>query len=204
MTHCVYKRLLSFRYGDRLERAFFNAAPGCVDREYKQHVYYQSPNMQHIPHDYREYGRNVSDRFQMNESHQPPCCTGNQVCCALRQHSAAARLLTYKNPTIHIRTSCQRQIQTTPTCHCLPTLNSTPALLLVNARYQQPQQATACQRLIQTTPTCHCLQRLGAAIAKLHPPPMAHQRLRRWLGCGAVLAEHSHGPCWEEWRPRES
>jgi hypothetical protein len=132
MTHCVYKRLLSFRYGDRLERAFFNAAPGCVDREYKQHVYYQSPNMQHIPHDYREYGRNVSDRFQMNESHQPPCCTGNQVCCAPRQHSAAARLLTYKSPAIHFRTSCQRQIQTTSTCHCLPTMNAPPALLLVN------------------------------------------------------------------------
>lgn len=42
------------RYGDRLERAFFNAAPGALNRDYTQHVYYQSPNLQKIPDDYRE------------------------------------------------------------------------------------------------------------------------------------------------------
>lgn len=32
-------------YGDRLERAFHNAAPAAVSRSYMQHVYYQSANL---------------------------------------------------------------------------------------------------------------------------------------------------------------
>lgn len=67
------------QYGDRLERAFFNAAPGAVDRKYKQHIYYQSANLRQIPEDYIEYGGNISRRWEMDEMHNPPCCTGNQA-----------------------------------------------------------------------------------------------------------------------------
>jgi len=49
-------------YGDRLERAFHNAAAGALNRDYTKHVYYQNPNLQHIPVDFREYGDNISRR----------------------------------------------------------------------------------------------------------------------------------------------
>ena len=32
------------RMADRLERAFFNAGPATVSRDFKTHVYFQSPN----------------------------------------------------------------------------------------------------------------------------------------------------------------
>ena len=32
------------RMADRIERAFFNAAPAAVSRDFKTHVYFQSPN----------------------------------------------------------------------------------------------------------------------------------------------------------------
>jgi hypothetical protein len=66
-------------YGDRLERAFHNAAPGAVNRDYTKHVYYQNANLQHIPVDYIEYSNNISRRWSLNEMHTPPCCTGNQA-----------------------------------------------------------------------------------------------------------------------------
>jgi DUF1680 family protein len=66
-------------YGDRLEKAFFNAAPAAVNRAYTQHVYYQSANLASIPRDFHEYGENISRRWDMNQMHTPPCCTGNQV-----------------------------------------------------------------------------------------------------------------------------
>ena len=31
--------------GDRLERAFHNAAPGAINRSFSGHVYHQSPNL---------------------------------------------------------------------------------------------------------------------------------------------------------------
>jgi hypothetical protein len=66
-------------YGDRLERAFHNAAPGALSRSYTKHVYYQSANLRQIPTNYREYGSNISRRWELNEMHTPPCCTGNQA-----------------------------------------------------------------------------------------------------------------------------
>eukprot|EP00040_Diaphanoeca_grandis_P039116 m.258178 g.258178 ORF g.258178 m.258178 type:complete len:667 (-) comp36246_c0_seq1:227-2227(-) len=66
-------------FGDSLERAFHNAAPGTLNRDYTEHVYYQSPNLVTIPKDFIEYGHNVSKRWIMNVSHTPPCCTGNQA-----------------------------------------------------------------------------------------------------------------------------
>jgi len=32
------------KWGDDVERAFFNAGPGCVSRDFKRHVYFQMPN----------------------------------------------------------------------------------------------------------------------------------------------------------------
>lgn len=32
------------KYGDHLEKAFYNAAPGAVNRSFSGHVYFQSPN----------------------------------------------------------------------------------------------------------------------------------------------------------------
>lgn len=71
-------------YGDRLERAFHNAAPAAVSRSYMEHVYYQSANLREIPkgingNGYHEYGNNISRRWNLNEMHTPPCCTGNQA-----------------------------------------------------------------------------------------------------------------------------
>jgi len=58
-------------YGDRLERAFHNAAPAAVNREYTEHVYYQSANLREIPkgvdgQGYIEYGDNISRRWDLN------------------------------------------------------------------------------------------------------------------------------------------
>ena len=57
------------RYGDRLERAFHNAAAGALNRDYTRHVYYQSANLAHIPVDFREYGNNISRRWELHDMH---------------------------------------------------------------------------------------------------------------------------------------
>ena len=57
------------RYGDRAERAFYNAAPAAVSRRFTDHVYFQSPN----------YARAPEEPFQQAFYHTPPCCTGNQA-----------------------------------------------------------------------------------------------------------------------------
>ena len=53
--------------GDRVERAFFNAAPAVVTRDFKEHVYLQSPNRMSIS---PEHGQQVYQR-----KHFPLCCT---------------------------------------------------------------------------------------------------------------------------------
>lgn len=55
-------------YGDRLEKAFFNAAPAAVDADYKKHVYFQAPNCLHL-----------TDKWAFQELHDPLCCSGNQA-----------------------------------------------------------------------------------------------------------------------------
>ncbi|HEY3323480.1 MAG TPA: beta-L-arabinofuranosidase domain-containing protein [Planctomycetota bacterium] len=62
------------RMGDRLERAFFNAGPATVSRDFKTHVYFQSPNRfanrsPDFPHGPRG-GGGVYQR-----KHSPLCCT---------------------------------------------------------------------------------------------------------------------------------
>lgn len=66
-------------YGDRLERAFFNAAPGAVNRTFSGHVYYQSPNMVNTSRDAHIDPELTDPRWAETWYHTPPCCTGNQV-----------------------------------------------------------------------------------------------------------------------------
>eukprot|EP00041_Stephanoeca_diplocostata_P022479 m.537174 g.537174 ORF g.537174 m.537174 type:complete len:729 (-) comp22073_c0_seq14:544-2730(-) len=65
------------KYGDRMERAFINAAPGAVNRTFLGHVYFQSPNLS--PADLVGLPSSTSAKFQEQWWHAPPCCTGNQV-----------------------------------------------------------------------------------------------------------------------------
>lgn len=62
------------RIGDRLERAFFNAGPATVSRDFKTHVYFQSPNRfanlsPNFPHGPMASG----GAYQ--RKHSPLCCT---------------------------------------------------------------------------------------------------------------------------------
>ena len=62
------------RMADRLERAFFNAGPATVSRDFKTHVYFQSPNRfakgsPDFPHGPRAGG----GAYQAK--HSPLCCT---------------------------------------------------------------------------------------------------------------------------------
>lgn len=56
---------------DRVERAFFNAGPAAVGRDFKSHVYFQTPNRmadKELPH---------SIRCTYQSVHQPLCCTAS-------------------------------------------------------------------------------------------------------------------------------
>lgn len=62
------------RLGDRAERAFFNAGPATVSRDFKTHVYFQSPNRfasgsPDFPHGPRASGGTYQAK------HYPLCCT---------------------------------------------------------------------------------------------------------------------------------
>ncbi len=62
------------RMADRLERAFFNAGPATVSRDFKTHVYFQSPNRfanlsPDFPHGPRASGGSYRPK------HAPLCCT---------------------------------------------------------------------------------------------------------------------------------
>jgi len=62
------------RLADRAERAFFNAGPITVSRDFKAHVYFQSPNRvvdgsPNYPHGPKAEGNSYQ------RTHQPLCCT---------------------------------------------------------------------------------------------------------------------------------
>lgn len=75
-------------YGDALEKAFFNAAPGAVNRTFSGHVYFQSPNLVQSTINKWPFNWPSADtgnftgtdpRWVESWYHTPPCCTGNQV-----------------------------------------------------------------------------------------------------------------------------
>jgi uncharacterized protein len=57
------------RLADRIERAFFNAAPACVSRDFKTHVYMQSPNRM------ADHALPAAEPFTYKPTHGPLCCT---------------------------------------------------------------------------------------------------------------------------------
>lgn len=62
------------RMADRLERAFFNAGPATVSRDFKSHVYFQSPNrFANLSPDFPHGPRAGGGAYQ--SKHSPLCCT---------------------------------------------------------------------------------------------------------------------------------
>ncbi len=54
---------------DRIERAFFNAGPATVSRDFKTHVYFQSPNRM------ADKSLPAAGQYTFQVKHQPLCCT---------------------------------------------------------------------------------------------------------------------------------
>lgn len=62
------------RMADRVERAFFNAGPATVSRDFKTHVYFQSPNrFANLSPDFPHGPRAGGGTYQ--RKHGPLCCT---------------------------------------------------------------------------------------------------------------------------------
>jgi uncharacterized protein len=62
------------RMADRLERAFFNAGPATVSRDFKTHVYFQSPNrFANLSPDFPHGPMAGGGAYQ--RKHSPLCCT---------------------------------------------------------------------------------------------------------------------------------
>ena len=61
-------------YGDRIERALFNAAPGAIAPDFKTHAYFLSPNRIDEKHPDKP---KVGGTSAFLPKHFPLCCTGN-------------------------------------------------------------------------------------------------------------------------------
>ncbi|MDD4426967.1 MAG: glycoside hydrolase family 127 protein [Paludibacter sp.] len=64
----MYRITGSAKYGDRLERAMFNAAPAAVSDDYTHLAYLQAPNK-----------TSLDDKFEFKKIHEPKCCNGNSA-----------------------------------------------------------------------------------------------------------------------------
>ncbi len=65
------------QFGDRIERAFFNAHPASVTRDFSEHLYCIAPNRfaEDLP---RHVGKGSAKRgYRYQPLHKPLCCTGN-------------------------------------------------------------------------------------------------------------------------------
>ena len=76
------------KWADEAERILFNAAPQCVSRDYRAHVYHQTPNRVH-PHkpDYACQCDTPIAPFRYERKHYPLCCTANltrMIPCAIQ------------------------------------------------------------------------------------------------------------------------
>ena len=63
-------------HGDRLEKAFHNAAPGAINRTFSGHVYHQSPNLVATSRGYNNMDQQGDHAWRMEWFHATPCCTG--------------------------------------------------------------------------------------------------------------------------------
>ena len=64
------------RWGDDAERNFFNAAPATVSRDFRQHCYFQVPNMVCRRQPFR-FSTGGLDRCRMSRNAVTKCCQGN-------------------------------------------------------------------------------------------------------------------------------
>jgi DUF1680 family protein len=62
------------KWGDDIERAQFNAAPACVSRDFKKHVYTQLPNRAGIWGEAKKMSCSHDSQCQYRESKQWPLC----------------------------------------------------------------------------------------------------------------------------------
>ena len=62
------------KWGDDVERAQFNAAPACVSRDFRRHVYFQMPNRTGLPGDAAAMSCPWDDHCEYRESKQWPLC----------------------------------------------------------------------------------------------------------------------------------
>ena len=63
------------KWGDDVERAFFNAGPACVSRDFRRHVYFQMPNRVGRPGDAAAMSWSVESHVRYGQSVWPLCCT---------------------------------------------------------------------------------------------------------------------------------
>lgn len=76
-----YARLALFaclgdgRWGDDAERAFFNAGPACVSRDFKRHVYFQMPNRVGSPTEAELFSCKIHGQTRYGRQHWPLCCS---------------------------------------------------------------------------------------------------------------------------------
>ncbi len=64
----------SGKWGDDVERAQFNAAPACVSRDFRRHVYFQLPNRAGCPHEAAAFSCPFDSHCEYRESKQWPLC----------------------------------------------------------------------------------------------------------------------------------
>ena len=62
------------KWGDDVERVQFNAAPACVSRDFKRHVYFQLPNRAGLPGEAKELSCPYDSQCEYRESKQWPLC----------------------------------------------------------------------------------------------------------------------------------
>jgi len=63
------------KWGDDVERAFFNAGPACVSRDFTRHVYFQMPNRTGAPGEAAAMSCPWDSHLRYGRSAWPLCCT---------------------------------------------------------------------------------------------------------------------------------
>ena len=63
------------KWADDAERAFFNAGPACVSRDYKRHVYFQLPNRVGSTNEAAAFSIPNTDQTRYKNQHWPLCCS---------------------------------------------------------------------------------------------------------------------------------
>ena len=77
------------RWGDDVERAFFNAGPACVSRDFMRHVYFQMPNRVGVTNESAAMSCPWDSHLKYGLSVWPLCCTAalNRILPNYVQHA---------------------------------------------------------------------------------------------------------------------